>query len=45
MKEKSYLLPILAPQLIRFGKSLEEFPPRQKGSGIGAATLLNQKKD
>ncbi len=45
MKEKSYLLPILAPQLIRFGKSLEEFPPRQKGSGIGAATLLTPKKD
>ena len=31
--------------MIAFNKSLQEFPPRQKGAGIGAATLFNQKKD
>ncbi|MBL0089653.1 MAG: arylsulfatase [Ideonella sp.] len=45
MKEKSYLLPIVGAQMQRFGKSLQDFPPRQKGSGIGAATLFNQKKE
>ena len=45
MKEKTYLLPLFGGQLQRFAKSMEEFPPRQKGSGIGAATLFNQKKD
>ena len=39
MKEKSYLLPMVMPQLAKFQKSLQEFPPRQKGAGIGAATL------
>ena len=38
-KEKSWLLPILAPPVARFVKSLQEFPPRQKGTGIGAAAL------
>lgn len=40
MKEKSYLLPLLAGPMRAFGKSLQDFPPRQKGSGIGAATLM-----
>jgi hypothetical protein len=44
MKEKTFLLPLFGGQLNRFAKSLEEFPPRQKGTGIGAATLFNQKK-
>ena len=43
MKEKSYLLPLVGAQMQRFAKSLHEFPPRQKGSGIGAATLLSSK--
>ncbi len=45
MKEKSYLLPIIAPPMMRFNQSLRDFPPRQKGAGIGAATLFNQKRD
>ena len=43
MKEKSFLLPLVGGQMQRFGKSLQDFPPRQKGSGIGAATLLTPK--
>jgi arylsulfatase A-like enzyme len=45
MKEKSYLLPLFGGQIQRFAKSLQDFPPRQKGSGIGAATLFGPKKD
>jgi arylsulfatase len=44
MKEKSFLLPVIMPYLGRFQKSLQEFPPRQKGTGIGAQTLAPQKK-
>ena len=44
MKEKSYILPVLMPQLMRFQKSLQEFPPRQVGAGIGAQTLIGAKK-
>ena len=43
MKEKSYLLPLFGAPMQRFAKSLQDFPPRQKGSGIGAATLLSPK--
>lgn len=39
MKEKSWILPVVAPPLTQFMKSLQEFPPRQKGTGVGAATL------
>ena len=45
MKEKSYLLPLFGGQIQRYAKSLQDFPPRQKGAGIGAATLLSPKKD
>lgn len=45
MKEQTFLQPLFGGQLNRFAKSLEDFPPRQKGSGIGAATLFNQKKE
>ena len=44
MKEKSYILPVVQPHLARFQKSMQEFPPRQKGSGIGAQTLTGGKK-
>ncbi|MFF0952906.1 arylsulfatase [Rhizobium leguminosarum] len=40
MKEKSWILPILAPPIQQFAKSMQEFPPSQKGTGIGAAALL-----
>lgn len=43
MKEKSYILPTVMPQLMQFQKSLVAFPPRQKGSGIGAQTLMSGK--
>lgn len=39
MKEKSWILPIFAPYVGAYLKSLKEFPPRQKGTGIGAAAL------
>ncbi len=39
MKEKSWILPILMPHLAPFVKSMQEFPPRQKGTGIGAEAL------
>ncbi|MCU0919283.1 MAG: arylsulfatase [Burkholderiaceae bacterium] len=45
MKERSYLLPLFGGQMQRYAKSLQDFPPRQKGAGIGAATLLSPKKD
>ncbi|WP_044211310.1 arylsulfatase [Flammeovirga sp. OC4] len=42
MKEKSWVLPTIAPPLKAFAESMKAFPPRQKGTGIGAAALLNQ---
>jgi arylsulfatase A-like enzyme len=39
MKEKSWILPILAPPINQYLQSMKDFPPRQKGTGIGAATL------
>lgn len=39
MKEKSWVVPIFAPYLRAFQKSLVDFPPRQKGTGIGAAAI------
>jgi arylsulfatase len=42
MKEKSWIVPTIAPPLVEFAKSMKEFPPRQKGTGIGAATIMNQ---
>ncbi|MEO2047858.1 MAG: arylsulfatase [Pirellulales bacterium] len=45
MKEKTWILPIIAPPLKRFAVSMQEFPPRQKGTGVGAATILGAIKD
>ena len=42
MKEKSWILPQIASPIKAFAKSMQDFPPRQKGSGIGAAAILNQ---
>lgn len=39
MKEKTWILPVIAPPLNRFMQSMKEFPPRQKGTGVGAAAL------
>lgn len=39
MKEKSWIVPLFAPVAARHMKSLQEFPPRQKGTGVGAAAL------
>ena len=39
-KEKSWLVPIIAPYIQAYNKSLKDYPPRQAGSGIGAATLF-----
>lgn len=39
MKEKSWLMPIVQPYLAGHMKSLKDFLPRQKGTGIGAQTL------
>jgi len=40
MKEKTWILPIFAQPLKAFVESMKEFPPRQKGAGIGAAAIL-----
>lgn len=42
MKEKTWILPIIAPPLFKFAESMQKFPPRQKGSGIGAASILQR---
>lgn len=39
MKEKTWVEPIIEPFMINFAKSMKEFPPRQKGTGIGASAL------
>lgn len=44
MKEKSYIMPVVMPQLMKFQKSLQDFPPRQAGAGIGAQTMGGAKK-
>ncbi len=41
-KEKTWILPLIAPPIIEFTKSLKQFPPRQKGAGIGAGAIMNQ---
>lgn len=40
MKEKSWILPIISPPIQTFVKSMHDFPPSQKGTGIGAAAIL-----
>lgn len=42
MKEKSWVLPIFVPYLRKHGKSMKEFPPRQKGTGIGVGALIGK---
>ena len=44
MKEKSWVLPVAMPHLMKFQKSMQEFPPRQAGAGIGAQTISGAKK-
>ena len=39
MKEKTYIAPMIIPYINEFKKSMKEFPPRQKGSGVGAQRL------
>lgn len=39
MKEKTWVLPIVTPFMARFQKSLQDFPPRQKGSGLRGTAL------
>ncbi len=40
-KEKTWILPQIAPPLMGYAKSMQAFPPRQSGTGIGAAAILN----
>jgi hypothetical protein len=40
MKEKTWLTPVVGPLVLRYMKSLQDFPPRQKGTGVGAASML-----
>lgn len=40
MKEKSWLAPLLQGPIAAFNESLQAFPPRQKGTGVGAATIM-----
>jgi arylsulfatase len=39
MKEKTWLAPVIGPQVVRYMKSLQDFVPRQKGGG-GAVGLM-----
>lgn len=39
MKEKSWVEPMLGSAMSRFVQSMKDFPPRQKGVGIGASAL------
>ena len=39
MKEHSWVVPVFAPYLKAFKESLVKFPPRQVGTGIGAAAM------
>ncbi len=41
MKEKSWMLPLLAPPMKAFAQSMKDFPPSQEGTGIGAAALMH----
>ncbi|TAJ08175.1 arylsulfatase [Marinilabiliaceae bacterium JC017] len=41
-RERTWVLPLFAIPLKDYAKSLQAFPPRQKGSGIGAAAILKQ---
>jgi arylsulfatase A-like enzyme len=41
MTEKSWILPLLMPSVREFMQSLKDFPPRQKGTGIGAAAAAS----
>jgi len=45
MKEKSWLLPLIAPPLKTFAKSMADFPPSQKGTGVGAAAMMQALSD
>ena len=44
MKEKTYILPQFVPYLKKYGKSMQEFPPRQTGAGLGINALMGNKK-
>lgn len=39
MKEKTYIAPMIIPYITEFKKSMKEFPPRQKGSGVGVQRI------
>lgn len=44
-QQRSWLLPIVQPYIASFMKSMQAFPPSQKGaSGIGMATMMNEIK-
>ncbi len=45
MKEKSWIMPELIPPIKAFVQSLHDFPPSQKGTGIGAAAILASLKE
>jgi arylsulfatase len=45
MKEKSWIMPELTEPIARFVQSLHDFPPSQKGTGIGMAAVLAGMKD
>ena len=39
------MLPLLVPSISDFAQSMKDFPPRQKGTGIGAAAAQSQMSD
>ncbi|BAO28320.1 arylsulfatase [Sulfuritalea hydrogenivorans] len=40
-KEKQYIVPMVLPHVEAYFKSLRDFRPRQRGTGIGAALMFN----
>ncbi len=43
MTSKTWIAPIFSPVLTTYMQSMAAFPPRQKGSGVGASTLFPTK--
>jgi arylsulfatase len=40
MKEKSWIAPLVQRPINEFTASMKAFPPRQRGTGVGAATVM-----
>lgn len=41
MKEKTWVEPLFEPTVAKFARSMKDYPPRQRGTGIGASALTS----